>query len=127
MDGDQLDREVLALAQLAQAHGDMAGGVDQHVGHPLRLFHRRLDAVQTELVGGLFGVVDDVVARTRERMHVGRVERTDAALGQPAQDLVGDPVALVLAVEYLARDLGALRIFGEQVTEQARSLLHVAA
>ena len=44
---------------------------DEHLGDLLRLLHRRLDAVERELVGGLLGEVDDVVERAGERVHVG--------------------------------------------------------
>ena len=65
---------VLAVAQPAQAVGHEVGGADEHLGHLLRLLHRRLDAVEPELVGGLLGVVDDVVERARQRVDVGGVE-----------------------------------------------------
>ena len=68
-------REVGAVAQPAQRRGDLLGARDEHVGDLLRLLHRRLDAVEHELVGGLLGVVDDVVERAGERVHVGGVER----------------------------------------------------
>jgi hypothetical protein len=117
------------VAQLPQALGDLVGGIHQHLGELLRLVHRRLDAVQPELVGRLLGVVDDVVEGARQRMDVGRVEVAvaAAALGEPAEDLVGDAVALVLAVEHLAGELRPIGVLGEQVPQQARGVPDVAA
>ena len=84
VDLDEVRREVGAVAQPAQRGGDVLGARDEHVGDLLRLLHRRLDAVEPELVGGLLGVVDDVVERARERVHVGRVERRAAPFPLPA-------------------------------------------
>ena len=76
----------------------------EHVCHLLGLLHRRLDAVQRELVGGLLGVVDDVVERARERVHVGGVQvgAAAAALGEAVEDVVDDPVAFLLAQQDVA-------------------------
>jgi hypothetical protein len=62
-------------------------------------------------------------------VHVGRVERRAAAavLGEPMQDVVGDAVALVLAEEDLARQALALGVVRQQVAQQQRRALHVAA
>ena len=119
----------MPVAQPAQRVGDLLGGADEHVGDLLGLLHRRLDAVEPELVGGLLGVVDDVVERAGERVHVGRVERRAprAVLGEPVQDVVGDPVALLLAQRACrAPSAGALGIVGEHVAQQQRGALHVA-
>ena len=94
-----------------------------------RLLHRRLDAVEDELVGGLLGVVDDVVERARERVHVGRVERRAAPVPvarQAVQDVVGDAVALLLAEQDVAGERGLLGVVREQVAEQQRAALDVA-
>jgi hypothetical protein len=121
VDLDEVGADVLAAAQLAQTRGDLLGRVDEHLGHLLRLLHRGLDAVEAELVGGLLGVVDDVVERAGERVHVGGLELGCAApaLGEPAEDRVGDAVAFVLAQQDLGRELGLLGIVREQVAEQA--------
>ena len=65
------------------AGGDLLGATDEHVGHLLRLLHRRLDAVEAELVGRLLGEVDDVVERARERVDVGGVQRARAGARCP--------------------------------------------
>ena len=100
---------------------------DEHLGHRLRLLHRRLDVVEAELVGGLLGVVDDVVERARQRVHVGGVEVVVAVLGEPVVDVVDDPVALLLAEQDVAGEAGALGIVRQQVAQQQRRALHVAA
>ena len=99
---------------------------DEHSGDLLRLLHRRLDAVEAELVGRLLGVVDDVVERAGERVHVGGVER--AARPVPRErciDVVRDPVAVVLAAHDVARERRLLGVVGEQVAQQARGALDV--
>jgi hypothetical protein len=60
----------------------------------LGLLHRRLDAVEGELVGGLLGEVDDVVERAGQGVDVVGVEVRPpaAALGEAVQDVVDDPV-----------------------------------
>ena len=128
VDLHQARAEVLVLAQPAQAVGHDARGRHQHLGDVLRLLHRRLDAVGAELVGRLLGVVDDVVERDGERVHVDGLEvaRAAAALGDPAEDLVRDPVAVVLEIEDLGGQLGPVGIGGEQVAQQARGRLDVA-
>jgi hypothetical protein len=85
--------------------------------------HRRLDAVQAEPVRRLLGVVDDVVELVGERVHVDRLERAGtSALGDMAQDLVGDAVALTLADEHVARQRGLIRKVGQEVAHQDRGL-----
>ena len=68
-------RELGAGAQAAQRLRDLLAGADEHVGELDGLLHRRLDPVEAELVGGLLGVVDDVVERRRQRVAVAGVER----------------------------------------------------
>jgi hypothetical protein len=60
-----------------------------------------------------------------QRVHVGRVERRPA-LGKAAEDLVRDPVTLVLAVADRRGELRLFRVVGEQVAQQLRRALHVA-
>ena len=128
VDLDELRRQVGAAAQAAQRRRDLLGAADQHHGDLLGLLHRRLDAVEAELVGRLLGVVDDVVERAGERVHVGRVERGPPlpVAGQPVQDVVGDAVALLLAEQDLARQRGLLGVVREQVAQQQRNALDVA-
>ena len=112
---------VVAVAQPAQRGDDLLGRAHEHVGHLLGLLHRRLDAVEPELVGGLLGEVDDVVERARQRVDVGGVEvrAPRRLLGEAAEDLVGDPVALVLALDdRLGRAPAGSGIVGEQVAQQ---------
>ena len=80
VDLDEVGREVGAGAQAAQRPRHLLAGAHQHVGHRDGLLHRRLDAVEAELVGGLLGVVDDVVERRGELVAVGGVERRAAAV-----------------------------------------------
>jgi hypothetical protein len=61
-------------------------------------------------------------------MHVDRVElaRAAPALGDAAEDLVGDPVALVLEVADLGGQLRPVRVGDQQVAQEAGGLLDVA-
>jgi hypothetical protein len=59
---DELRWQVGGAAQRAQRRCDLLGAAEQ-VGDLLGLLHRRLDAVEPELVGRLLGGVDDVVER----------------------------------------------------------------
>ena len=63
----------------------------------LRLLHRRLDPVEPEEVGDLLDEVDDVVERRGERVDVLAVDRRDERRVQALDDVVRDPVALLLA------------------------------
>ena len=107
---------------------DLLAGADEHVAHAVGLLHRRLDVVDAERVGGLLGVVDDVVERGRQRVAVGEVERrADLAGAEPVDDVVRDPVALVLADHEVVRELGALGVVVDDVAQQHRRALDVAA
>jgi hypothetical protein len=61
-------------------------------------------------------------------VHVGGVERGAArpVAGQAVEDVVHDPVALLLAQQDVAREAGLLREVPEQVAQQQRRTLHVA-
>ena len=124
VDLDEVRREVGAAAQAAQRRRDLLGAADEHGGDLLGLLHRRLDAVEAELVGRLLGVVDDVVERAR-RARARRPRRAPARRcplpAQPVQDVVGDAVALLLAEQDLARQRGLLGIVREQVAQQQRT------
>ena len=95
-----LDREVADVAERAQA-GDrvvhLAAGLVEDARELLRLLHRRLDPVQPEVVGDLFDEVDDVVQRGGEVEDVLALDRRDERLVEALDDVVRDPVALLLA------------------------------
>src|SRR5829696_6289684 len=101
-------RDVLEAAQPRHRLGDLASGRVEHMSEVLGLRHRRLDLVQPEVVRDLLGVVDHVVERGRERVDVLAVDRRDERLVEALDDVVGDPVAVLLADEDVARELVAL-------------------
>ena len=105
-------------------------GADQHLGQRHGLLHRSLDAVQPERVAGLLGVVDDVVERARQLVDVGGPERRPAAPRalpvEAVDDVVGDPVALLLAQQQIARERRTLGEIGEHVAQQQAGALDVA-
>jgi len=53
VDLDQVRSELGPRAQAAQSLRDLLAGADEYVGELDRLLHRRLDAVQAELRGGV--------------------------------------------------------------------------
>src|SRR5215210_5408605 len=126
----QLDRVVRDVAEAAQARhrlGDLPRGRVQHASEILRLLHRRLDLVEAEVVRDLLGEVDDVVERGGQLVDVLAVDRRDERLVQPLDDVVGDPVAVLLADQDLARELVALRVRVQQLLEQRDRALDVPA
>src|SRR3954467_5463272 len=108
VDLDRVVRHVAEVAQLRHRLGDLAGRLVEHVGELLRLFEGGLDLVEAEVVGDLLGVVDHVVERGCERVDVLAVDRRDEQLVEAADDVVRDPVALLLADEDVAREGGPL-------------------
>ena len=105
VDLDGVARDVLEAAQPRDRLGDLRRCLLEHPRQADRLVHRRLDLVQAEVVGDLLGVVDDVVERRGEREDVLAVDRRDERVVEAIDDVVGDPVALVLAVEDLVREV----------------------
>jgi hypothetical protein len=78
------------------------------VGQSLRLLHRRLDAIEPEVVGDLLRQVDDVVEAGGELKDVLAVDRGDERRVQALDDVVRDAVALLLAEQDRARQVGLL-------------------
>src|SRR5437588_3788486 len=119
VDLDRVVRNVLEGAQARYRIADRAGGLKQHVREALRLLHRGLDLVEAQVVGRLLGVVDDVVERGRERVDVLTVDRRDEGLIEAPDDVVRDPVAVLLADEDVAGQLLApVRVRPQQLVEQ---------
>src|SRR3954454_23049367 len=119
-------RQVLEGAQPRHRLLDLARGLQQDVRHPLRLLHRRLDLVEPQVVGDLVDEVDDVVQVGRELEDVLAVDRRDERRVQLVVDVVGDPVALLLADHDVAREVGAVGEVGEHLVEQVRAARDVA-
>jgi len=74
-------------------------------------------------------VVDDVVQGGGQLVPVGIVEREPArpALAEPVDDVVRDAIAGLLAEEHVAREVRALGVFVEQVTQEHARPLDVAS
>jgi hypothetical protein len=98
--------------------GDLARCLQEHVRQALGLLHRRLDLVQAEVVGDLVDEVDDVVERADEGEDVLAVDRRDERLVEVLVDVVGDPVAFLLADDDVASEVGAIGVVGEHLVEQ---------
>src|SRR3954454_15259690 len=116
-----LDREGVDVGEGAQAGHrllDLPRGLQEDVGQALGLLHRRLDLVQAEVVGHLLGQVDDVVQARGELDDVLALDRRDERLVEPVDDVVGDPVALVLAHEDVPGPLARLRVVAQHLVEQ---------
>ena len=116
------------MPQTAERLLDLLGGADEHVGELDRLLHRRLDAVEAKRVSHLLGVVDDVVERGRQTVTVAGVERGahPPAAREPMDHVVGDAIALVLALANVRRKPGAIGIVDQQVAQQQARPQHVA-
>ena len=101
---------------------------DEHVAHLGGLLHRRLDPEEAHVVGGLLGEVDDVVEGGGQLVAVDGVHRGALAVAalEAVDDVVRDAVALVLAEDQLAREVGALGVVDEEVSQQERRALDVA-
>src|SRR3954447_17225858 len=110
--------DLLQRAQPGDRARDRPGRLVQDTGHPLRLLHRRLDAVEPEEVRDLLDEVHDVVQAGGERDDVLAVERRDERLVQPLDDVVRDPVALLLAHDDVARQLSVVGPLVEHALEQ---------
>ena len=81
----------------SSARASALPAVAQDARELLGLLHRGLDPVHGELLRALLDVVDDVVDRPGERVDVVAVERGDPAAVKALDDLVCDPVPLLLA------------------------------
>ena len=97
---------------------DLPARLQQDVGETLGLEHRRLDVVEPEVVGDLLRVVHDVVQRRGQLVDVLPVDRGDEGLVEVLDDVVGDPVALLLADEDVAGELLAIRPAAEHLVEE---------
>src|SRR5215208_1450664 len=93
----------------------------------LGLLHRGLDAVQRQEVGDLLDEVDDVVHARRERVDVLAVDRRDERRVEALDDVVRDPVALLLADDHVPPDLPVVGPVVEHALEQLRGTNDVGA
>ena len=110
----------LNSSQVVEALGQLLAGRDQDLGQGPRLLHRRLDLVEPEEVGGLLGEVDDVVHLGREAVDVLAVDRGDEGLVEPLDDVVGDPVALLLGLQHVAGEAALVGPHVHHLVEQLR-------
>ncbi len=102
----------------AERTAELLAALHQDVGHFLRLLHRRLDPVQPQEIGDLLDVVDDVVELGGEVVDVLAVERGDERRLHSLDDVVGDPVALLLGLEDVAREPTVVGPLVEHLLEQ---------
>src|SRR3954454_24144601 len=108
VDLDPVLLEVLERRQVLQPHRQLLTGGDEDFRQRRRLLHRRLDLVEAEEVGGLLGEVDDVVHPGRQGVDVLAVDRRHEGRIEAADDVVGDPVALLLGDDDPPRERLAL-------------------
>ncbi len=95
----------------AQRPRDLLAGADEHVGELERLLHRRLDAVEDSgrpppRRGRRCRRARSPAGGRRRGSTTGRRRASPAV--EPVDDVVGDPVALLLAAQQVARELGTL-------------------
>src|SRR4051812_9527181 len=122
VDLDGVVADVLEVAQARHRLGDLPGRLEDDVGQPLGLLHRGLDAVEPEVVRHLVDEVDDVVERRGQLEDVLPVDRRDERRVQPLDDVVGDPVAGLLADDDVASQVGGLRVPPQHPVEQVGGL-----
>src|SRR5919204_1848823 len=119
VDLDPVVIEVLEAAQVGERGGELLAGVHEHVRHGLRLLHRRLDLVQAHEVGGLLDEVDDVVELGGEPVDVFAVDWRDEGGVGPLDDVVRDPVTLLLGEQDLAREAALVGPLLEHLLQHA--------
>ena len=112
-------------AQPRHGLGDLARRLQEDVGQALGLLHRRLDLVEAEVVGHLVDEVDDVVEVADELEDVLAVDRRHERRVQPLMDVVGDPVALLLADHDVPRQVGPIGVVGQHLIQQVGTVHHV--
>ena len=100
--------------------GDLGDRAEDHAGLLDGLRRHLLDAVQVELVGDLVHEVADVVEDGRQVVDVLAVDRRHERLVDELDDLVGDAVALVLAVLDLVDQGPPVGVVLEQVEQELR-------
>src|SRR3954471_9567921 len=125
-----LDREVADVPERAQPRDRVVHLAARLVEDPcqlLRLVHRRLDPVELEVVRDLLDVVDDVVERRSEVEDVLALDRRDERRVEALDDVVRDPVALLLADHDLAGELPVVGPAVERPLQQVAGLHDVAA
>src|SRR3954454_19610848 len=125
-----LDREVADVPERPQPRDrvvHLAACLVEDARQLLRLLHRRLDAVEPEVVRDLLDVVDDVVERGGQVEDVLALDRRDERLVEALDDVVRDPVALLLADHDLAGELTVVGPAVEDVLEDLAGLHDVAA
>src|SRR4051794_29823382 len=126
MDLGRLVGDVVERPHLRHGQPDLARGLEQDVREALRLLHRRLDLVEHEEVRDLLGEVDDVVQRRGQGDDVLTVDRRDERVVQPLDDVVREPVALLLADQDVARDVLRVREASEHLVEEVGAAHEVA-
>jgi hypothetical protein len=105
---DPVPLEILEAAQIAEQPVDLHARLGEDPREDVGLLHRSLDREQAHEVGGLLDVVDDVVELRGERVEVGAVDALRRLDIEPAKDLLGDPIPLLLRLQDVARHAGVL-------------------
>src|SRR5436190_9143017 len=103
VDLDPVLLEVLESPEVRERGGKLLARRHQDRRHLDRLLHRGLDLVEPEEVGGLLREVDDVVDLGGERVDVLAVDRRDEGGVHALDEIVGDPIPLLLGEQDLAR------------------------
>jgi hypothetical protein len=90
------------------------------VRQSLRLFYRRFDFVETEIVRDLLGEVDDVIEHRGQLENVLTVDRRHECVIQGLDDGVDDPITLLLTDQNVAREPCPVRVAFKHVIQQLR-------
>src|SRR6185369_12650203 len=127
---DAVRDDTLLLPEGRDRLDHLAGDFDDGPRQLARDGRRRRDLEEGETAHRAVDQVDDVVEANGELVNVLPVDRRDERPVDPAEDLVGNLVALVLEPLDLLRDSGNRRLAAEELVEDARALMdarrHVA-
>ena len=106
------------LTQSGKSHGDLRRREGQHIRESDRLVHRGFDPVQDNGVARFVCVVDDVIDSSREAVGVVGVDcREIRPGGERVDDVVGDPVTLVLTLSQCPGELMTVGVANEVVED----------
>ena len=106
------------LTQRGEGHGDLGRSQTKHIGESDRVVHRRFDPVEDERVARLICVIDDVIDRPGEPVGVIAIDSSQIGPGgKRVDDVVCDPVAVMLAVPQCPGEITTVRVANEIVKD----------
>jgi hypothetical protein len=106
------------LTQRCEGRGDLGRSLTKHIGESDRLVHRRFDPVEDKRVARLIGVIDDVIDGPGEPVGVIAIDSSQIGPGgKCVDDVVCDPVAVMLAVPQCPGEIMTVGVANEVVKD----------